>query len=302
MQYTIQPNEQVSDEIKRIVDSKIELAIEHIDESNDRHDTVHEVRKRCKEIRAAVRLVRPVLPTYKQENVHYRDAARRISDIRDAHAAIETFDDHLRPAVEARGVLDDQTLSDIRSILVDRRETIAAEQNLTQRLTAVREDLIEGRTRVPDLPIATEGYDAVAGGLRKSYNRARNRMGEAYEEPEFERFHEWRKRIKYHRYHTRLLRRVWEGPMKRRRTELKELSDIIGYENDLAEFELMMKDEELFKPETRELLTELITAKRAEFHRQGRPLGECLFAEDPDRLVDRFGAYWTATHEYDPSL
>lgn len=302
MQYTIQPNEQVSDEIKRIVDGKIELAIEHIDESNDRHDTVHEVRKRCKEIRAAVRLVRPVLPTYKQENVHYRDAARRISDIRDAHAAIETFDDHLRPAVEARGVLDDQTLSDIRSILVDRRETIAAEQNLTQRLTAVREDLIEGRTRVPDLPIATEGYDAVAGGLRKSYNRARNRMVEAYEEPEFERFHEWRKRIKYHRYHTRLLRRVWEGPMKRRRTELKELSDIIGYENDLAEFELMMKDEELFEPETRELLTGLITAKRAEFHRQGRPLGECLFAEDPDRLVDRFGAYWTATHEYDPSL
>lgn len=302
MQYTIQPNEQVSDEIKRIVDGKIELAIEHIDESNDRHDTVHEVRKRCKEIRAAVRLVRPVLPTYKQENVHYRDAARRISDIRDAHAAIETFDDHLRPAVEARGVLDDQTLSDIRSILVDRRETIAAEQNLTQRLTAVREDLIEGRTRVPDLPIATEGYDAVAGGLRKSYNRARNRMVEAYEEPEFERFHEWRKRIKYHRYHTRLLRRVWEGPMKRRRTELKELSDIIGYENDLAEFELMMKDEELFEPETRELLTGLITAKRAEFHRQGRPLGECLFAEDPDQLVDRFGAYWTATHEYDPSL
>lgn len=90
--------------------------------------------------------------------------------------------------------------------------------------------------------------------------------------------------------------------MKRRRTELKELSDIIGYENDLAEFELMMKDEELFEPETRELLTGLITAKRAEFHRQGRPLGECLFAEDPDRLVDRFGAYWTATHEYDPSL
>ena len=90
--------------------------------------------------------------------------------------------------------------------------------------------------------------------------------------------------------------------MKRRRTELKELSDIIGYENDLAEFELMMKDEELFEPETRELLTGLITAKRAEFHRQGRPLGECLFAEDPDRLVDRFRAYWTATHEYDPSL
>jgi len=127
-------------------------------------------------------------------------------------------------------------------------------------------------------------------------------MAEAYEKPEFERFHEWRKRIKYHRYHTRLLRSVWEGPMKRRRTELKQLSDIIGYENDLAEFELMMTGEELFDPESRELLSEVITAKRAEYHRQGRPLGERLFAEDPDRLVDRVRAYWTATHEYDPSL
>ena len=102
MEYTLHPDERVSDEIKRIVDGKIDRAIDHIDEGDDPHETVHEVRKRCKEIRAAVRLVRPVLPTYKQENVHYRDAGRRISEIRDAHAAIETFDEHLRPAVEDR--------------------------------------------------------------------------------------------------------------------------------------------------------------------------------------------------------
>jgi CHAD domain-containing protein len=301
MKYTLQPDEHVSDGIKRIVDGKIERAIDHIDEGDDRHETVQEVRKRCKEIRAAVRLVRPVLPTYKRENTHYRDAVRRISDIRDAQAVIETFDDHLRPAVEARGALDDSTLTEIRVMLVDRRETMTAEQDLERRLTEVRADLVEGRARVSDLPIATEGYDAVAGGLRKSYNRGRNRMAEAYEEPEFERFHEWRKRIKYHRYHTRLLRRVWVGPMKRRRAELKELSDIIGYENDLAEFNMVMNDEELFAPATRETLDEIITAKRSEFHRLGRPLGERLFTEDPDQLVDRLGAYWTATHEYDPA-
>lgn len=301
MEYTLQPDEHVSDGIKRIVDGKIKRGIDHIDEGDDVHETVHEVRKRCKEIRAAVRLVRPVLPTYKSENVHYRDTARRISDIRDAHAAIETFDDHLRPAVEARSALDDSTLTDIRATLVDRRETIAAEQDVEQRLAQVRADLTEGRNRVPDLPIATEGYDAVAGGLRKSYKRAQNRMSEAYKEPEFERFHEWRKRIKYHRYHTRLLRRVWVGPMKHRRAELKELSDIIGYENDLAEFKIMMNKEQLFAPETREILNRAISAKRSEFHRLGRPLGERLFAEDPDQLVDRLGDYWTATHEYDPA-
>lgn len=301
MNYTLQPDELVSDGIKRIIDGKIERAIGHIESDSDRHETVHEVRKRCKEIRAAVRLVRPVLPTYKRENVHYRDAARRLSAIRDAHAAVETFDDHLEPAVKTRGVLDEATLSDIRETLLNRRDTLAAEQDLDRRLSEVHADLIEGRQRVSDLPIATEGYDAVAGGLRKSYKRARNRMQEAYEEPEFERFHEWRKRIKYHRYHSRLLRRVWVGPMKRRRAELKDLSDIIGYENDLAEFGMVMHDEELFAPETREAIDEVITAKRSEFHRQGRPLGERLFAEPPDQLVARIGAYWEATNEYDPN-
>jgi CHAD domain-containing protein len=265
------------------------------------HETVHEVRKRCKEVRAAVRLVRPVLPTYSEENAHYRDAARRISVVRDAHAAIETFDNHVLPAAEAEGTLEEDTLAGLRATLVDRCETVTAQQDLDERLVNVRADLVEGRKRVEDLPIATEGYDAVAGGLRKSYRRARDRMGEAYDDPEFERFHEWRKRIKYHRYHSRLLRRVWVGPMKERRAQLKTLSDVIGDENDLAEFSMILHDEELLEPDTRETLDRVIRGRRSELHRRGRPLGERLFAEDPDRLVDRIGAYWTATHEYDPA-
>lgn len=301
MEYTLQPDERVSEGIKRIIDGKVDRGIEHIDGDMDRHKTVHEVRKRCKEVRAAVRLVRPVLPTYSEENAHYRDAGRRVSDIRDAQAAIETFDDHIEPMVQDRGKLSEGRLAELRSVLVDRRDRLAAEQDLDARLAQVRADLVAGRTRVQDLPIATEGYDAVAGGLRKSYKRARNRMDDAYEDPDFERFHEWRKRIKYHRYHCRLLRRVWPAPMKTRRGELKTLSDVIGDENDLAEFETMMYDEALFDESTRTTLAELIAGRRSELHRQGRALGERLFAEDPDRLVTRIGAYWKATHEYDPT-
>ncbi|RXK47815.1 CHAD domain-containing protein [Halorientalis pallida] len=300
MEYTLQPDESVSAGIKRIVAGKVERGIDHIDDEMGDHESVHEVRKRCKEVRAACRLVRPVLPTYSEENAHYRDAARRISDIRDAHAAIETFDDHVRPAVEDADALDADTLDGMRETLVARRDELAAEQDLDARLATVRDDLVEGRQRVDDLPIATNGYDAVAGGLQKSYKRARNRMVEAYEDPGFGRFHEWRKRIKYHRYHSRLLRRVWVGPMKTRRGELKELSDVIGDENDLAEFGIMMHDEDLFAPATRETLDRIIRGRRSELHRRGRPLGERLFAEQPDQLVDRLGVYWTATHEYAP--
>jgi CHAD domain-containing protein len=265
----------------------------------DRHETVHEVRKRCKEVRAALRLVRGVLPTYSSENAHYRDAARRVSDIRDAQALIETFDDHVTPAVETRDALDEDTMSEVRAALVDRRETMAMDQDLDGRLEAIRAELVEGRERVDDLPIATEGFDAVAGGLRKSYKRARNRMEEAYEDPEMERFHEWRKRVKYHRYHSRLLRSAWVGPMKARRSELKTLSDLIGDEHDLAVFLETMSKEELFDPTTRESLEQVIMARRSELQRKGRPVGERLFAEEPDELVERIRAYWMATQQYE---
>ncbi len=299
MEYTLQRDERVSEGIKRIVDGKVEAGLEHIDSEMDRHETVHEVRKRCKEVRAALRLVRGVLPTYSEENAHYRDAARRISDIRDAQALVETFDEHVTPAAQRRDALTEETLAEIRETLADRRESVAADQDLQDRLGAVRADLVAGRDRVDGLPVATEGFDAVAGGLRKSYRRARNRMAEAYEDPEKERFHEWRKRVKYHRYHTRLLRSVWVGPMKARRSELKTLSDVIGDEHDLAVFTETMHDEQLFAPATREILDRVITDRRSQLQRQGRPVGERLFAESPDALVARTRQYWTATREYE---
>lgn len=300
MEYTLQRDEPVSEGIKRIVDGKVETGIDHIDSGMDRHETVHEVRKRCKEVRAALRLVRGVLPTYSEENAHYRDAARRVSEIRDAQALIETFDDHVRAAATDRDALSEETLAATRRALVDRRDAVADEQDLAGRLASVRADLVAGRERIEGLPIATEGFDAVAGGLRKSYRRARERMAEAYEDPDAERFHEWRKRIKYHRYHTRLLRSVWVGPMKARRSELKTLSDVIGDEHDLAVFLDTMHEEDLFAPATRRTLDEVIMDRRSHLQRRGRPVGERLFAESPDRLVARLREYWTATREYEP--
>lgn len=300
MEYTVQPDEPISDGVKRIIRGKVETGIDHIDGDMDRHETVHEVRKRCKEVRAALRLVRGVLPTYSEENAHYRDAARELSDIRDATALVETFDEHVETAVVEAGNGKDVAHSACRDALLRRRDRMAREMDLDGRLGSVREDLVAGRERVDHLPIATEGYDAVAGGLRTSYRRGRERMADAYENPTTEAFHEWRKRVKYHRYHTRLLRSVWPGPMKARRTELKTLSDVVGDEHDLAVFLETMADEQLFAADARAELNAVITHRRSELQRRARPIGERVFAEEPDKLVERVGHYWTATREYEP--
>jgi hypothetical protein len=87
--------------------------------------------------------------------------------------------------------------------------------------------------------------------------------------------------------------------MKARRAELKDLSDWIGDEHDLAVFLEVMDDEALFDAGTRETLEGVIMGRRAELQRRGRPLGERLFAEEPDLLVARMRAYWEATREYE---
>lgn len=87
-----------------------------------------------------------------------------------------------------------------------------------------------------------------------------------------------------------------------RRAELKELSDIIGDEHDLAVFLETMHEEALFDPDSRADLDELIAGRRAELQRAGRPIGERLFSESPDQLVNRIETYWHATREYDESI
>ena len=300
MQYTLDPREPVSVEIQRVVGSLVDDGLDHLERADDDpHEAVHEVRKRCKEVRATLRLVRGVLPTYSDENAHYRDAARRLSHVRDAQALLETFDDHVVPTVESHDRLDADALDAVHETLAERRDALATETDLDGRLAAVERDLREGRDRVDSLPLATDGFDAVAGGLRKSYKRGRTRMRDAYADPSTEAFHEWRKRVKYHRYHCYLLRPIWQQPMKARRNQLKELSDLTGDEHDLAVFVETMAEEELFDPETRETLATTIAGRRSELRRAARPIGERLFVEAPDDLVARLEGYWRATVEYE---
>jgi hypothetical protein len=57
--------------------------------------------------------------------------------------------------------------------------------------------------------------------------------------------------------------------------------------------------EELFDSATRESLEQVIMARRSELQPKGRPIGERLFAEEPDEFVERIRDYWMATQQYE---
>jgi CHAD domain-containing protein len=94
MPYRLRTGESVQCGIRRVLSEQIERSLGEIaDMKRDRADTIHQVRKRCKKIRAALQLVRGALgDAYSKEYAWYRDASRRIADVRDAEAMIETCD------------------------------------------------------------------------------------------------------------------------------------------------------------------------------------------------------------------
>ncbi|MDY7108120.1 MAG: CHAD domain-containing protein [Planctomycetota bacterium] len=295
MPYRFRPDKPIQKEARRIAKEQLSRAIDDLSVSAEAlHTGVHEARKRLKKLRALLRLLRPNLnELYQAENAALRDAARRLSDLRDAEALIESLD---LLAERYREELDGALLETARRALRQRREAIAARLRLDERAAEVIDRLGEAKRRVKNWSPDGSGFDALTGGLQKTYRRARRAMNEAYDEPADERFHEWRKRVKYHRYHVRMLRSIWEPVLEVRRDELKTLTDRLGDDHDLVVLRETIRAEpgNLGDADAERRLLELIDRRSAELRAEARPLGARLFAEKPRRLAGRFERYWQA--------
>jgi CHAD domain-containing protein len=282
--------------VQRIAREQIDNAVDEINDAEiDRHKVVHQVRKRCKKIRGLLRSVRPRFENYfDRENAWYRDAARPLSYVRDAQSMLDTFDKLME---HFQDQIDREAFASVRQQLTDRRQQMTEDEgHLNKRLEEFLERMEEGRHRVAAWQLDKKGFKAVQGGLIKTYARGRTAMTRAYRDPSTENFHEWRKRVKYHWYHMRLLQPVWSGPIKTRCDEADELSDILGDDHDLAVLRdtLLQGTIDIGGEETGQALLGLITQRQIELRAKGKQIGARLYAEPPKQFVKRLRSYWKA--------
>src|SRR5881394_266466 len=111
--------------IRKIVCKRIDKALAMLTRNHRAlgDKAVHDVRKRFKEIRGTLRLVRDELgeKAFRKENRNYRDAARPLSDIRDAKVMVDTLDNllgHFQGRVKAG------EFAPLRRKLLERRREI----------------------------------------------------------------------------------------------------------------------------------------------------------------------------------
>lgn len=230
---------------------------------------VHEARKRFKETRALLRMVRePLGEQFAHENAWFRDAARGLAAARDADAVAEALEKLKLPrAVERRA-----------------RKTLDAQRKdhppLEPIIANVVDQLVVAQGRLGMWPALDDSFDTLAGGLLRTYRGGRSRPDD---------LHEWRKRVKEHWYHAQLLRHVWPEMMKPYAEELSTLSKLLGDHHDLEVLHGLLERRLPAAP-----IIEAIEARQRELETQAEAIALRVYAEKPAAWLARMRKYWNA--------
>jgi CHAD domain-containing protein len=285
--YRFKLGEPVPEGIKRIVGEEIEAAARHLHSQGQagRDEAIHEARKSVKKIRGVLRLVRPELgEVYRTENARFRDIGRQLSQFRDAGASIETFD-ALRKRY--RGEMDGRTLASIRRRLTARKKQGEQQANLAAVLDGMAGALRQSAPGVSAWPLAKDGFPAIAPGLEATFREGQQAMSRARKHPLPENYHEWRKRVKAHWYHIRLLESLWSPGIEVYEKRLKDLETALGEDHNLV----VLHGKVLVEPEIGQL-PRLIRKYQKELRDNALDLGEHIYEEKPGHLSRRLQHLW----------
>jgi CHAD domain-containing protein len=280
----------VAEAVRRIAREQIDGALETIDKA-DAAIATHEVRKCCKKVRALVRLVRPAFPDYSGENADFRDTARLLAGSRDAKVLLDTFDLLIEGAPKGT---DTGLFAPLRLQLERDREKEARGKAAAKRLDEARALLERAGERSRGWSLEDEGWEALGGGLRRIVREAREAARTVRAEPSAANYHELRKRLKYHWYHTRLLVPLWPEIMRPRSDALSRLADVLGLHHDICVFEEWLGAvlPTMDKFDAIEALLPLAGAQRKRLEGEAGPLTARLLAQRPQALADHWGALW----------
>ncbi len=297
MSFKIERDEPVAEGIRRIAGEQIDAALAEIAAGDpQRPETVHSFRKRCKKVRGLLRLAHGPLAadgTFAAENDAFRDAARGLAAARDADVLLATYD---ALSDWSNGAMNRRATAPIRARLTAERDRLhaATDAGLPGQLEAASRFLQRARQRVASWKIEAAGFSAVRPGLLRTYRAAYRAQEQAAALPVAELLHEWRKHVKYHRTHMRLLRPVTEPSTAERSETAEVLGELLGDDHDLAVLRrrVSLDNARFGGIAARWSFVSLIDRRRAGLQHEAFGLGATLFAEKPKAFVKRIGKDW----------
>jgi CHAD domain-containing protein len=265
--------------IRRLLRAELKRGIEAVeDERHPLATRVHDMRTALRRARAVLKLARPLLRRRAHEEMsRMARTARSLSVVRDAEAVVETVD---RVSRQVGGSA--RSLAGLRRRLNTRRRTLEQRPKTLKALQRAGRALRRIRRRVKGLWQAPSAQ-ALGMGFAHEYRKARQASKAAYRRDGLERFHLWRKIVKTHAFHVKLLAAAGVTGMEGRLAAIESLGTALGEDHDLAVLETTIRAERacFADPRDYERLSTLIVTRQRAIRAEVRPLARRLFAERP---------------------
>ena len=285
MSFTLDPTKPIPKAVRKTAEKQLRKIVETLsgEAGLSPEEATHDARKRTKKLRALLRLVRPEIgdKIYRRENRALRDAARRLSAVRDAWVLVEALDDLETPA------------PDLRAALVGEHHALEARQREQKALEQAAAEYEEVLTRVAAWRLPDHGWRTLEDGLEAVVREGRERMEKACSRGRAEDFHEWRKQVKYLRHQLELVRPAWPEVLEAMVATASEIGDQLGTDHDLAVLRERVSSDPL-ATETSRVVLNRIDERRRDCQREALALGRRLYAEKPSALTNRLGRLWKA--------
>ena len=305
MAFRLNPNESVSEGVLRNVRKQLEKALEHLDAPTDRQtrrqsatDAVGEIRRSFKRIRAALRLIREELgdETYRKENWSFRDAARPLTQVRDAGILLETAD-NLRQQFP-KAIAADTFVSIRRALLANQAEISRRVLTEEKAFAKVRESATRALARLADWRLERKGWAALEPGIRRVYRTGYRALAAAAENPTVASLHEWRKQTKYLWHQLQLIEPALADADKELVESAHSLSALLGEDHDLAVLRATLAAEPSVYGGHGAVKSvfALIDHQRADLERRAFALGRELYKDPPQPFMHRIAA--SVSREY----
>ena len=271
--------------VRRIAAERLETSRLLFDDTTLARDTlVHELRKNVKKTRALLRLVRPHFKGFERENAALRDAARLISDLRDA----DVLGVNLTRIAEKTDIPADR-IAALHARLAPAVTTAFTPEDL---LNAHREAIAAVEGRIGKWKISGDGFEALRPGLERSWDAARSAMRKALSDPSGEALHHWRKRVKDHWYQTRLLAPIWPEMMTPHSATADTLGETLGDARDLAFLVEALTEGDLGNDADTAALARIAAEDEAALMKEAHKTGTLFFPEPASGLSRRWRGWW----------
>lgn len=292
MPYRFKRCETIAESFKRIAGELIAKA--HADLScrsgQDREEGIHEVRKRLKELRALLRLVRGELggDLYRNESMKCRDWGRYLAGARDASVAVATF----RRVVSPEEIAEEYSVPfNLLATKWQKEESLLMEGGVPA--PEVSTGLLDAAQRIPTWNTYPP-HRFPEMGLKKIYRLGLVMLEKSIDDPADLHLHEWRKRVKDLRYQIQLLQDAWPEGLGPLETQFHRLSDLLGEDHDLAVLWQIIGNDRTCIPGARDRnrLYSRIGRRRSKLQDEAFRLGLLLYAEKPSAFTSRMKTYW----------